>query len=286
MDRTYDERNLLYFCKRPNSSVLLLTILAFAMGSVGYGRESTGWIYMIMAAGFTLMAVWTYVKPRFIKIRGKDIDQTAEALMERTQLIKNALEALNLEEEDMERLESLVLTGYTAAAIKTEPLFRWDKEDDTARSSNYQMTLFLLDDTIMFSYAQVHSLVDSEYADSSHIWRYAAITDCRLGKVVRRCVINPRKEEEKTEGEFCELTITGENGEKFVYAFSEDQREDAELLRDVLLERANKRSRMRKINTKKDKDDMRISENVKALLSKQEKKSVKIGFIGDDIRDL
>ena len=205
--------------------------------------------------------------------------------MQRTQLLKNALEALNLDEEDLENLESMVITGYTVSPIKTEPLFRWDEEDQTARSSNYQMTLFLLDETIMFTYTQVHSLVDSEYADGSHIWRYAAITDCQLSKVVRRCVINPRKQEEKTEARFNEMTITGENGERYIYAFTEDQRENAELLQDVILERAAKRARMRKANIKKS-GDIHISEDVKALLSKQEKKSVDIGIIGDDLKDL
>lgn len=133
---------------------------------------------MVIAVIFAAMAVWTLLKPNFIKVDGKYIDESADKLMQRTQLLKNALEALNLDEEDLENLESMVITGYTVSPIKTEPLFRWDEEDQTARSSNYQMTLFLLDETIMFTYTQVHSLVDSEYADGSHIWRYAAITDC------------------------------------------------------------------------------------------------------------
>ena len=57
MDRTYDERNLIYFCKRASSSVLFLAILAFAIGSVGYSREN-GWIYMTIAVVFAAMAVW------------------------------------------------------------------------------------------------------------------------------------------------------------------------------------------------------------------------------------
>lgn len=285
MDRTYDEKNLLYFCKRASSSVFLLAILAFLMWSVGFSREEGGWIWMVIAVIFAAMAVWTLLKPNFIKVDGKYIDESADKLMQRTQLLKNALEALNLDEEDLENLESMVITGYTVSPIKTEPLFRWDEEDQTARSSNYQMTLFLLDETIMFTYTQVHSLVDSEYADGSHIWRYAAITDCHLSKVVRRCVINPRKQEEKTEARFNEMTITGENGERYIYAFTEDQRENAELLQDVILERAAKRARMRKANIKKS-GDIHISEDVKALLSKQEKKSVDIGIIGDDLKDL
>ena len=240
---------------------------------------------MVIAVIFAAMAVWTLLKPNFIKVDGKYIDESADKLMQRTQLLKNALEALNLDEEDLENLESMVITGSTVSPIKTEPLFRWDEEDQTARSSNYQMTLFLLDETIMFTYTQVHSLVDSEYADGSHIWRYAAITDCQLSKVVRRCVINPRKQEEKTEARFNEMTITGENGERYIYAFTEDQRENAELLQDVILERAAKRARMRKANIKKS-GDIHISEDVKALLSKQEKKSVDIGIIGDDLKDL
>ena len=159
MDRTYDERNLIYFCKRASSSVLFLAILAFAIGSVGYSREN-GWIYMTIAVVFAAMAVWTLLKPNFIKIKGKDIDESAEKLMERTQLLKSALDAFDLEEENLENLESMVLTGYAVSPIKTEPLFRWDEEDQTARSSNYQMTLFLLDETIMFTYTQVHSLGD------------------------------------------------------------------------------------------------------------------------------
>lgn len=66
------------------------------------------------------------------------------------------------------------------------------------------------------------------------------------------------------------MTITGENGERYIYAFTEDQRENAELLQDVILERAAKRARMRKANIKKS-GDIHISEDVKALLSKQEK---------------
>ena len=284
MERTYDERNLLYFCKRANSSALFLAILAFAIGSVGYSRDNS-WIYLVIAALFAAMAVWTLVKASFIKVRGADVDETSEKLMERTQLIKSAIDALDLEEEDLERLESMVVTGYTVLPIKTEPLFRWDEEDQTARSSNYQMTLFLLDETIMFTYTQVHSLVDSEYASNSHIWRYAGITDCTVGKVTRRCVVNPRKQEEKTEGKFNEMVVVGENGERFVYAFMEDQREDVEILQDTILERAQRRAKLRKANIKKN-TDVQISESVKAMLSKQEKKSVEIGIIGDDIKDL
>lgn len=283
MDRAYDERNLLYFCKRARSSVILLLILSFGMGSVGYTKDG-GEVFLVLAGAFALMALWQVLKVRIICVKGTEVDASAEKISSRVNLARNAQEALNLDKENVEPLQCIMLKGYTVQPIETIPLLRWDEDDQKARSSNWQMSLFFLDETIMFSYTEIHSLVDSEYADSNNIWRYASITECVLDTVTERCVVHSRRQEEKKEGSFNRLLIKGENGEAFAFAFDEQSREAAELLVTWICCKIRKKARLRKpgkVGKAEETHRERSKWLPQANLSRYEQKSLGIGFIGN-----
>ena len=278
MERSYDERIVLYFYKKNITSALLLLILGFGIVSVGINRKDS-YIFLIIGIIFAAMAVWMWIRQRFMQVKGAEVDGSADRFVENSALITKALKELDLDEEDVRDLEQLTLQGYSPMAIATEPLFRVDSEDGKARSSNYQIAYFILDEEVMFTYTQAKSLVDSEYFDGGHIWRYKAITGSQIKEIPKLCMTAPEKEEGKIEKTFNVLVISGENGETFGFAFGEDDRNNAEYIMDHINKRAKKESRMRKPNSAKPRPKETLSD-----LTKKDKRSYEIGIIGEEIK--
>ncbi len=278
MERSYDERIVLYFYKKNITSALLLLILGFGIVSVGINRKDS-YIFLIIGIIFAAMAVWMWIRQRFMQVKGAEVDGSADRFVENSALFTKALKELNLDEEDIRDREQLTLQGYSPMAIATEPLFRVDSEDGKARSSNYQIAYFILDEEVMFTYTQAKSLVDSEYFDGGHIWRYKAITGSQIKEIPKLCMTAPEKEEGKIEKTFSVLVISGENGETFGFAFGEEDRNNAEYIMDHINKRAKKESRMRKPNSAKPRPKEAPSD-----LTKKDKRSYEIGIIGEEIK--
>lgn len=286
MERTYDEKNLIYFCKRARSSALMLLILSFGMGSIGYTRDGTH-VFLVIAAVFATMAIWQFIKVKIIRVTGAEIDESATRIKERVNLVKNAAVAFNLEQDDLERLNIISFSGYTPRAIETEALLRYDNEDEKARSSNYQLSVFFLDESIMFAYTETHSLVDSEYTDSSRIWRYVTINNCEIDCEKERCLVDVNRPEERKDGTFDRIILYGENGEAFAYYYEKENTEAAELLERWLQAKIKKKSRLKSPkNAKKSRDGANQSNLARGekRLSKYEENALSIGMLDLDFR--
>ncbi len=251
MERSYDERIVMYFCKKNISSALLLLILGFGIVSVGINREDS-YIFIGIGVVFGVMAVWMWIRQRFISVKGTEVDDSAKKYMSKAQIRTKALKELEIDEEDIEGLDKLILKGYSPMGINTEPFFRVDREDGKARSSNYQITYFIMDETVMFTYSQTKSLIDSEFYGGEHVWRFKAIKECRIETVPKLCMTAPGKEEEKEEKTFNVLIIKGENKEIFGFAFDEEDRSIAEYIDGYINKRIQRENRMRKPNSHSD----------------------------------
>ncbi|MBE6990309.1 MAG: hypothetical protein E7426_06160 [Ruminococcaceae bacterium] len=280
MERAYDERTGFYFYRKNRYSVLFLLVLGFAIGSVGYHQERGG-VFLIIGIAFGLMAVWQWFRQRSVKVTGAEVDETAARCISEEKLERNAQVELALDQEDMEGLETLTLRGYAPMGIKTEPLFRVDPEDGRARSSNYQSTHFILEDTLLYTYTEVKSLIDSEFYSGGRVWRFDAVTGCGLEEMRRACVTTLRKENEKVERPFPVLMLRGENGEAFAFAFSEEFRAAAEHITQYVAQRigaagsADRPARGRHAAVRAPK-----------TLSRKERRAVEIGTIGDSLDEL
>lgn len=277
MERSYDERVVLYFYKKNTTSSLLMLILGFGIISVGINRADSH-IFVTIGALFGAMAVWMWIRQKYVRITGEEVDASVEKFFVEASIYANAFKEFNIEEEDIKGLEKLILRGYSPIGINTEPLFRWDNEDGKARSSNYQATLFIIDETVMFTYSQAKSLVDSEFFEGGRVWRYKAITDCEIKDIPKLCMTAPENEESKIEQTFSILLITGENKESYGFAFDDEWRTTAEYINDCINRKIRRENRMRKPKTPR--HEVRIDAT---SLSRREKESIEIGFIGEEI---
>lgn len=282
MSRSFDERIILYFVKRITTATLFLFVMAVLFTGIGYTRGITS-AYFIIGIVMFFLWIWQLGRTLFAEVKGYEVDSYAERFMQSTNLIKNAYNSLDVDEEYMADAKVLQMDGYCCAAIDTEPLYRWDQEDQTARSSNYQRTCFFLDKGLLLTYTEVKSLVDSEYNDSSHIWRIAGIRDVLIEKIPQRCRITPKKESEKIVKEFDTLTIIDENGKKLSYAIGPEQMETAEYIRDRILSKKQTESKLRKPVKKS--QPQKVSVNYDSL-EKREKQALNVGLIGDELDDL
>ena len=104
MERSYDERIVLYFYKKNITSALLLLILGFGIVSVGINRKDS-YIFLIIGIIFAAMAVWMWIRQRFMQVKGVEVDGSADRFVENSALFTKALKELDLDEEDVRDLE-------------------------------------------------------------------------------------------------------------------------------------------------------------------------------------
>lgn len=282
MSRSFDERIILYFIKKVSTATMFLFVMALLFTGVGYGRGTTSAFFLIGVVLF-LLWIWQLIRTLFTEVKGSQVDESAEKFMQTTNLIKNAYISLNVDKEDLKDAQLLRMDGYCCLPIETEPLFRWDEADQKVRSSNYQLTSFFLDKGILLTYTEVKSLVDSEYYEGSHIWRFAGITDVIIEKIPQRCRINNKKDCEKVVKEFDVLTIVGENGERLSYAIGTGQMETAEYIREEVMGTKQTQSKLRKPVRKAQPKQIVIDYD---SLDKREKNALQVGMIGDDMGDI
>ena len=282
MSRSFDERIALYFVKNISTATLFLLVMAMLFIGVGYSRGLTNAYFLIGILLFVLW-IWQLIRTVFSEVKGSQVDASADKFRETTNLIKNAYTALNVSEEDMKEAQMLRMDGYCCLPIETEPLFRWDEEEQKARSSNYQLTCFFLDKGLFLTYTEVKSLVDTEFYEGSHIWRFAGITDVIIEKIPHRCRITNKRDSEKVEKEFDVLTIIGENGERLSYAIGEGQMETAEYIREEVMGTKQTQSKLRKPVRKAQPKQIVIDYD---SLDKREKNALQVGMIGDDMGDI
>ncbi len=275
---------ILYFYKRISTATLFLFAMATMFTGIGYGRGVTS-AYFIIGIGLYFLWIWQLFRTLFSDVKGTEVDNAARRFLQSSNLIRNAYHSLQVDEEDVEGAELLQMDGYCCIPLETEPLYRWDEEDQTARSSNYQRTCFFLDRDVamLLTYTEVRSLVDKEFAESSHIWRFAGIRDILIENIPQRCRITPKKTTEKIAKEFTALTIIGENGERLSYAIGQEQMETAEYIRDAILGMKEKDPQLRK--PVKDKEEKKVTIDYDTL-DKSEKSTLQVGLIGDDLSDL
>lgn len=279
MERSYEERASLYFYRRNRYAILLLLVLGFALGSAGYHRGGSH-IFLYIGAAFAAMALWLWVRQRTVRVTGSEVDDAARRRFSAAELRRAALKELALAEEDVEGLRTELLQGYSPLGIKTEPLFRWDSQDERARSSNYQSTYVILDERHMYTYTEVRSLVDGEFYRGGRIWRFDAVAGCSLEAVPRLCMTAPEKEAGKVERPFRLLTIRGENGEKFGFAFG-DTAPAARLVAAYITERIQQPEGAERSGT-----DRRPADAGPDIRSRRGKRAAEIGTIGDRLSDL
>ncbi|MBQ7491364.1 MAG: hypothetical protein IJT76_02015 [Clostridia bacterium] len=228
MERSYDEHAALYFRRGGGYSALFLLVLGFAVGTTGYHRGGKT-VFLVIGAIFAVMAIWLWLRGARIKVTGAEVDAAARRRSVSPEALrKAALKELALDEKKTAALQTVTLAGYTPLGIKTEPLLRWDESDGRARSSNYQQTCLLLGETLMYTYTEVRSLVDGEFYRRGRIWRFDAVTGCAAGQTARLCMTGPDKKTGQVEKPFRLLTVTGENGETFGFAFGEAEVKAAE----------------------------------------------------------
>lgn len=252
MDRRVDERNILYFYKHAVSSLIFLMVLTFAFVSLGYAKEN-GKLFIIIGIIFFGITVYQFISPYLKKVSGKELDESAYGIVKRTKLQSNAVESLGIDEDIVESAIYSILSGYCPHPIKTEPLFRFDKEDGRARSSAYQLSILFIGDDTLYTYTQVNSLVDKEYMDGSQIWSFKSIKDCRLDTCVMSCFEQPGQTGAKRDGNFEEIVIESINGKKLCFAVEPSQREKAEKTVEIILEKMTEanaeKGTMKKRNT-------------------------------------
>ena len=282
MSRSFDEIIVLYFIKKISTATMFLFVMSMLFMGVGYGRGVTS-VYFIVGISLFLLWIWQLIRTLFSEVKGSQVDESAEKFKQSTNLIKKAHESLNIDEEDLKDAQVLRMDGYCCLPIETEPLFRWDEKDQRVRSSNYQLTAFFLDKGLLLTYTEVKSLVDSEYFEGSHIWRFAGITDVIIEKIPQRCRITSKRDGEKTEKDFDVLTIIGENGERLSYAIGQGQMETAEYIRDAIMGPKETQSRLRKPVRKAQPKQIVIDYD---SLDKKEKNALQVGMIGDDMGDI
>lgn len=279
MERAYDERTVLYFYRKNRASAILLLVLGFATGSIGLNRKGS-YVFLMIGIAFVIMSLWLWVRQRFIHIKGEEVDRSVCRHMSEESVRKKALEKFDLDEEDLDDLQGLVLRGYTPLGIDTEPIFRWDTDDGTARSSNYQMTYFIMDKEIMFTYSQVRSLVDPESFDGGRVWRFNAIRSSEIGTVSKMCMTAPGRVENQAEGFFNMLFITDENNGSFGFAFAEDDRGAAEYIDGYINKMLKLTGGIRKPSKGA------AAETEKKTLSRRERRALEIGPIGGEIKEI
>ena len=282
MSRSFEERIVLYFVKNISTATLFLLVMAVLFTGVGYARGLTNAYFLIGLLLFVLW-IWQLIRTIFSEVKGSQVDASAEKFKETTNLIKNAHTALNVSEEDLKDAQLLRMDGYCCLPIETEPLFRWDEAEQKVRSSNYQLTCFFLDKGLLLTYTEVKSLVDTEFYEGSHIWRFAGITDVIIEKIPQRCRITNKRDSEKAEKTFDVLTIIGENGERLSYAIGAEQMETAEYIRETVLGSRQSESRLRKPIRKAQPKQVVIDYD---SLDKREKNALQVGMIGDDMGDI
>lgn len=283
MSRAFDERIVLYFIKKVSTTTMFLFVMAILFAGVGYSRGTNNPFFIIGVMMF-VMWLWQLIRTLFTTVKGTEVDESVERFKSNTNLMKNAYDALNLDDDEVNNAERIQLDGYCCAPIETEPLFRWDEEEQRVRSSNYQLSCFFLDKGVLLTYTEVKSLVDTEFYENSHIWRFAGITDVAIEKIPCRCRTSSKRDGEKVEKEFDVLTITGENGEKLSYAIGPNQMEIAEHIRDVILGENQSKSRLRK-PVRKGLNTRPVAVDFDSL-DKNEQKTLQVGLIGDELKDL
>lgn len=233
MDRAYDEKIVLYFYRKSGSSTLFLLLLGFAftgVGAAGGGRI----VFLIIGIAFIVLGVWQGIRSRFVHVGGAEVDESARKFETGSSLCQNALAALEISEEDAEHMQIETLSGYCCFPIDTQPLLRWDEEDQKLRSSNFQRTIFFADKEMFLTYSETKSLVDSEYRSAPHIWRYAGIKNVKIESAEVQCALTSDKDSKKVAKTFECLTIRGENGEYFAYSFDSSMKPEAEKIRDMI----------------------------------------------------
>jgi len=282
VNRSFEERIILYFVKKISTANAFLFIMSMLFTGIGYGRGLTSAYFLIGILLFVLW-VWQMFRTIFTEVKGSQVDASAEKFMQTTTLEKNAYESLNVDEEDVAGAEMLRMDGYCCLPIETEPLFRWDENDQKTRSSNYQQTVFFLDKGLLLTYTEVKSLVDTEFYKGSHIWRIASITDIIIEKIPQRCRITSKRESEKVVKEFDVLTIIGENGERLSYAIGQGQMETAEYIKLAVMGTKHIQSKLRKPLRKAQPKQIVIDYD---SLDKNEQKALQVGMIGDDMGEI
>lgn len=282
MNRSFEERIILYFVKKISTANAFLFIMSMLFSGIGYGRGLSS-AYFLIGILLFLLWIWQMFRTIFTEVKGSQVDASAEKFMRTTNLVKNAYESLNVDEEDVAGAELHRMDGYCCLPIETEPLFRWDENDQKTRSSNYQQTVFFLDKGLLLTYTEVKSLVDTEFYKGSHIWRIAAITDIIIEKIPQRCRVTSKRESEKVVREFNVLTIIGENGERLSYAIGQGQMETAEYIKSAVMGTKHIQSKLRKPVRKAQPKQIVIDYD---SLDKNEQKALQVGMIGDDMGEI
>lgn len=280
MERSSDERLILYFLKNAKNSAVFMAILAFAFISVGYAKER-GEIFFIIGILFFAIALWQLMKPNIIKVPGSEVDQKAAESIKLPDIKASALDEFGIEEEDVSNAEIITLEGYCPFPIETEPLYRYDETDLKARSSNYQISCFIIDGNVIFAYSRVKSLIDKERNESGHIWRLSNIKNCELSEEFRLCPISPKADSMKNNMPFPTLIITGENNEAFYYSFGETDRNKAQKLQLRIGWQLKKGNRLRKPIQHKKAEVIDFDK-----LDKKDKQKAEIGLIRESLDEM
>jgi len=277
MSRSFDIRILWYFFKSPSSTTFFLTILAVALALVGFIKED-GLVLIILGVGFFLINLWQLFRGWFTHVKGCEVDDSAKRFMDNLNLKQCVINSLEIAPEMLEEIEYSVLHGYCCVGIETQPLFRWDEEDQQARSSNYQLTYFGLDREVLFAYTTVKSLVDAEFSETSHIWKIADLASVEVHDMIRDCKIDAKKNSEVRKAEFPVLLVNCENGDEFIFAFRREQTEAAYRVVRHVSELKGKANKMRMPGKKSSMAKFSLKWED---LSKKQKKALQIGIIGD-----
>lgn len=280
MERSSDERLILYFLRSAKNSAVFMAILAFAFISVGYAKEN-GIIFLIIGLMFFVIALWQLIKPSLIKVPGFEVDKKAAESIKTPDIKSAALDEFGIEEDDIKDAEIIMLEGYFPFPIETEPLYRYDETDLTARASNYQMSCFIIDGNVMFAYSRVKSLIDKERNEGGHVWRLSSIKSCELSEEFRLCPISSKADSKKNNMPFPTLIITGENSEVFYYSFGEADNNIAKKLQLRIGCQLKKNNRLRKPGQHKKVDSIDFK-----TLEKRDRQKAEIGFLGESLGEM
>lgn len=227
MDKT-NERASLYFFKTARSSASLLILMGIALVLFALSNKMEGyWIFIAVGIIMFILGLIMTFRVNVAKVKGREIDEIAQGMAESTDLDKRALRELDLFEQDIEEMDQVVLKGYCTVPIETAPLYRFDEEDGRARSSTYQLSKVYVDDDRMYAYTLARSLVDSERIDGAYSWTYASIKDIAIEKLIKECMLSPKKDGPTKEGYFDALVVYRKRGERVKFAVDESCMEDA-----------------------------------------------------------
>lgn len=283
MSRAFDVRILWYFFKSPSSTTFFITLMAIGLTLVGVVQEN-GIVFIILGIIFFLINIWQLIRGFLTHVKGTEVDASAEKFMGNINLKQNVIDSLEIDEGVLEEIDHSILHGYCAFGIETEALYRWDEEDGLARSSNYQLTYVGLDKEILFLHTIVKSLIDAEFQETSHIWKITDIETIEIRKVIRDCLISPKKNSDIRKADFSVLWIHSAKGEDFTFALREDQTEDAQRVVDHVVQIKGKTPRLRmpgKKNSENDPFALRWED-----LSKKQRTALSIGIISDTMFEL